>query len=55
MIFQCQTFYLMLFYNRCFLNSFQKCLLKKYGNKSIPIQHVDLVFRAVFAKRNSSL
>ena len=39
MIFQRKKLYLMLFYNSCFHNSFQKCLLKKYGNKSIPIQN----------------
>ena len=39
MIFQRQKFYLMLFYNSYFHNSFQKWLFKKYGNKSNPIQN----------------
>ena len=39
MIFQRQKFCLMLFYNSSFNNSFQKCLLKKNGNKLIPIQN----------------
>ena len=39
MIFQRKKFCLMLFYKSCFHNSFQKCLLKKYGNKLIPIKN----------------
>ena len=48
MIFQQQKFCLILFYNSCFHNSFQKCLLKMYGNQLISIQNFDFVL--IFTK-----